>query len=50
MDPALTTALLASYGRLDDLVYYATLRQVRVISSSHTERQLLDPFKYNLLQ
>lgn len=28
LDRGLTTSLLAGYGRLDDLVYYATLRQV----------------------
>ena len=32
LDPGLTTALLAGYGRLDDLVHYATLRQARSFS------------------
>ena len=27
LDPGLTASLLASYGRLDDLMHYATLRQ-----------------------
>ena len=29
LDPGLTANLLASYGRLDDLMHYATLRQAR---------------------
>lgn len=33
LDPGLTTTLLGSYGRLDDLVYYATLRQVSATRS-----------------
>ena len=30
LDPGLTAKLLSSYGRLDDLMYYATLRQARL--------------------
>lgn len=53
LDPGLTTTLLGSYGRLDDLVYYATLRQASVTRSythTFTTSQCMHVWDYKVLQ